>query len=67
MSTLTIQIPNRLQYPIEEAAALLGISKHTLIRDIRRGAVRVTRYAKRVLVPKDEILRIANEGMKLPE
>jgi excisionase family DNA binding protein len=64
MSTIAIQIPLRLQYPIEESAALLGISKHTLIRDIRRGVVKTTRYGKRVPIPKDELLRIAAEGMQ---
>jgi excisionase family DNA binding protein len=63
MSGIVIQPPARLQYPIEEGAELLGISKHTLIRDIRRGAIRTCRYGKRVLIPRDEILRIAADGM----
>jgi excisionase family DNA binding protein len=61
MSTIALQ---RLQYPIEECAALLGVSKHTLIRDIRLGRVKTSRYGKRVLIPRDEILRIAAEGMQ---
>lgn len=61
MSTIALQ---RLQYPIEEGAALLGVSKHTLIRDIRLGRVKTSRYGKRVLIPRDEILRIAAEGMQ---
>lgn len=64
MSTIALQFPNRLQYPIEESASLLGVSKHTLIRDIRRGAIRTSRYGKRVLIPRDEILRIAADGMQ---
>jgi len=63
MSTIAVQLPARLQYPIEEGAELLGISKHTLIRDIRRGMVKTSRYGKRVLIPRDEILRLAAEGM----
>ena len=55
---------HRLQYPIEEGAALLGISKHTLVRDIRRGLVKTTRYGTRVLIPHEEIMRIAAEGME---
>jgi excisionase family DNA binding protein len=55
---------DRLQYPIEEGAALLGVSKHTLIRDIRLGRVKTSRYGKRVLIPREEILRIAAEGMQ---
>jgi excisionase family DNA binding protein len=61
MSTIALE---RLQYPIEEGAALLGVSKHTLIRDIRLGRVKTSRYGKRVLIPRDEILRIAAEGMR---
>ncbi len=64
MSTIGVQIPLRLQYPIEEGAALLGISKYTLIRDIRRGLVKTTRYGKRVLIPKDELFRLAAEGLQ---
>jgi excisionase family DNA binding protein len=64
MSRITVQIPLRLLYPIEEGAALLGISKHTLIRDIRRGLVKTTRYGKRVLIPKVELFRLAAEGVQ---
>jgi len=64
MSAITVQLPQRLQYPIEEGAALLGISKHTLIRDIRRGHVKTTRYGKRILIPFAELQRLATEGMQ---
>jgi excisionase family DNA binding protein len=64
MSTISTQVPNRLQYPIEEGAVLLGVSKDTLIRDIRRGLVKTTRYGKRVLIPREELLRIAAQGMR---
>jgi excisionase family DNA binding protein len=67
MNAITVELPHRLQYPIDEAAALLGISKHTLIRDIRRGQVKTTRYGKRVLIPREELMRIAVEGMPLTD
>ncbi|MGA7239697.1 MAG: helix-turn-helix domain-containing protein [Bryobacteraceae bacterium] len=67
MSSISVTLPQRLQYPIEEGAVLLGISKHTLIRDIRRGMVKTTRYGKRVLIPHDELMRIATDGMKVAE
>lgn len=57
-----MQIPLRLQYSIEEGATLLGISKHTVIRDIRFGRIKTTRYGKRRLIPRDELLRIARDG-----
>lgn len=60
----SLQIPQRLQYPIEEAAALLGISRHTLMRDIRLGRVKTSRYGKRLLIPHAELLRIAAQGME---
>jgi excisionase family DNA binding protein len=65
--TPPLPVQQRLQYSIEEAAALLGISKHTVIRDINRGRIQVQRYGKRVLVPHGELIRIATEGMTLPE
>jgi excisionase family DNA binding protein len=58
---------NRLQYPIEEGANLLGISKNTLKRDIRLGRVAVKHYGRRILIPADELLRIAEHGMKTTE
>ena len=63
MSTTQTPIPARLQYPIDEGAALLGMSKHTIIRDIRLGRIKTSRYGKRVLIPAAEIQRIAAEGM----
>jgi len=44
--------------------ACLRLSKHTLIRDIRRGLVKSTRYGKRVLIPKVELFRLAAEGVQ---
>jgi excisionase family DNA binding protein len=64
MSTISVAFPNRLQYPIDEGAALLGVSKYTLIRDIRLGRIKIMRYGKRVLIPREELLRIAAEGMQ---
>ena len=57
----------RFQYPIDESAQILGISKHTMIRDIRLGRIRTVRYGKRILIPHDELVRLSSEGMPLPE
>ena len=63
MSNEIREVPSRLQYPIEEAAVLWGISKDTVIRDIRRGKIKTNRYGRRVLIPRAEVMRIAAEGI----
>jgi hypothetical protein len=54
----------KLLYPVDEGADLLGVSKHVLIRDIGVGRIEVRRYGRRILIPAAEILRIAEEGLK---
>jgi excisionase family DNA binding protein len=54
---------NKLLYSKEEAADLIGVSKHTISRDILRGVIASRQYGRRRLVPAEEILRIATEGM----
>jgi excisionase family DNA binding protein len=49
----------RLQYPVEESAVLLGVSRHTIRRDIRLGKIRINRYGTRVFIPAAELQRIA--------
>jgi excisionase family DNA binding protein len=55
----------RLLYSREEAAEILSLSVHTVARDVRMGRIQARKYGRRVLIPRDEILRIANEGMAL--
>ncbi len=50
---------DKLNYSKKEGADILGISVHTVTRDIRLGRINARRYGKRVLIPRDEILRIA--------
>lgn len=50
---------NKLFYSKVEAAEVLGISKHTINRDIQLGRIQARKYGKRVLVPADELLRVA--------
>lgn len=54
----------KLLYSKEEAATIIGLSKHTISRDVLLGRIAAKRYGRRVLIPRDEILRIAAEGMK---
>lgn len=54
---------DKLLYPKKESAEILGVSVHTINRDVHLGRIAVKRYGRRVLIPRDEILRIAKEGM----
>ena len=56
---------DKLLYSKEEVAEIIGLSKHTISRDVRLGRIQARHYGRRVLIPREEILRIATEGMKL--
>ena len=51
-------------YGKKEAAKLLNLSEHTVARDVRRGLIQARHYGRRVLIPREEILRIATQGMQ---
>jgi excisionase family DNA binding protein len=53
----------RLLFSREETAEILSLSVHTVARDIRLGRIKARRYGRRVLVPREELLRIAADGM----
>ena len=55
--------PLPLCVPVEEAAYLLGISKHTVRAYIRRGAIQTIQIGRRRLVPRTECERVAREGI----
>lgn len=54
----------KLLYSKEETAEIIGLSKHTVSRDVLLGRIAAKRYGRRVLIPRDEILRIASEGLR---
>jgi excisionase family DNA binding protein len=54
----------KLLYGKREAANLLNLSEHTVARDIRLGRIQSRHYGRRVLIPRDELMRIASEGMQ---
>lgn len=58
---------DKLLYSKEETAEIIGLSKHTISRDIARGLIQVRHYGRRVLVPRSEIERIAEHGMPVSE
>lgn len=63
-------MPERLRYPISEAAVLLGIGRTLLYEEIARGRIETVTVRRRRLVPRDAIdvyvehLREANEEIR---
>jgi excisionase family DNA binding protein len=57
----------RLAYSVREAAAALGVSSRTIVREIQRGHLRAARVGKRVLVPQSELERLISEGCTTPQ
>lgn len=58
-----LQTGSKLLYSREEAAEILSLSVHTVARDVRMGRIHARKYGRRVLIPREEVLRIAAEGM----
>lgn len=50
--------PARLVYPINESAALLGVSRRTVYELIRRGTLRPVRVGARQRIPAAELARL---------
>ena len=48
---------------IEEAAKLVGLSKHTIRAYIRKGKIRAVKVGRAVLVPTAELERLVREGV----
>ena len=49
---------------VEEAAALLGISKWTVRGYIRQGKLNAVRLGRRVLLTEDELEKLVDQGKK---
>jgi excisionase family DNA binding protein len=58
---------NKLNYSKDEAAGIIGVSQHTITRDIRMGRIRAIKYGRRILIPATEIRRIAEQGMPVTQ
>lgn len=54
---------DKINYSQQEAATLVGISVFTMIRDVKLGRVRAVRYGRRILIPREEVVRLATQGM----
>ena len=49
-------------FPIRQAAEMLGVCPDTIRRLANKGKLRLVRVARRVLVPAQEIDRVADQG-----
>jgi excisionase family DNA binding protein len=56
--------PDGAPWPIRDAASYLAVSDRHLWRLLDAGRVRAIRLGRRVLIPADEIVRLAREGVK---
>jgi excisionase family DNA binding protein len=66
-SELTANRPAGAPWPIPDAAAYLSVSARHLWRLIDAGEVKAVRLGRRVLIPADELNRIATQGCGTPE
>jgi excisionase family DNA binding protein len=58
------QRPDGAPWPITDAAEYLAVSDRHIRRLIDYGQVRAIRIGRRVLIPSDEIARLAREGVR---
>ena len=49
-------------FTIKDVAMLLGISEVTVRRHIYKGHIRTVRFGREYKIPKEELMRIRNEG-----
>jgi excisionase family DNA binding protein len=57
------ELEARVAYRVKRACEQLDISPSTFWKFVRLGKIRVVRVGGRVLVPHEELLRIASEGV----
>jgi len=48
---------------IKEVAKFFGISYYTIFDKVREGKIKHIRIGRKVLIPKEEVLRISKEGV----
>ena len=57
----------RKVYQVDEAAALLGLSKNSTYEAIKRGEIPTIRFGRRIVVPAIALDRILAEGSTLTQ
>ncbi len=61
MATDTDQ-PSRLVYTVDEAAALLGISRNKAYEAVKTGVIPSIKIGRRILIPRQRLEDMVNEG-----
>jgi len=59
---IAVSMPPRLTLTVEEAAAMLGISRAFAYEAVRRGDIPSIRIGRRVLVPQAALSRMLGDG-----
>jgi excisionase family DNA binding protein len=54
--------PERLTYSVEEAAAVLGISRAFAYEAVQRGDIPHLRIGRRILIPRSALQRLVNSA-----
>ena len=54
---MEVQVGEKLLLNVDEAAAVLGVSRATLYRAVRRGELRLTKLGRRTLLARTELER----------
>jgi excisionase family DNA binding protein len=63
---MTTPQAERLTHTVEEAAALLGISRNSAYEAVRRGQLPVLRIGRRLVVPRAALDRILSGATTAP-
>jgi len=58
--------PEKILYGYQDAAEALSISPNHLVKLIRENQVKVRRLGRRVLIPREEIERLASRDRAMP-
>jgi excisionase family DNA binding protein len=58
-SSATLSVPSKLFLSVKETAQLIGVSARLIYLLISRGQIRSKRFGGRVLIPREEFLRLA--------
>jgi excisionase family DNA binding protein len=61
------EVPTRLTWTVEEAAAALGISRAFAYDAVRRGEIPAIKIGRRILVPRSALKQLLQDGARSPE
>jgi excisionase family DNA binding protein len=67
MGTILEPLSEPLVVSIKEAARLLSLSRFTVRLYAVQGLIKSVRLGKRIVIPLEEVRRVAREGVKTPK